>query len=107
MRFELMKKNNKKKWIIGSIAALGLISVGIYASSYAKYQKIEDLKLAEGKINYKPYDFKIVAMYKSDDGTNYTEIDTMPESGYVINESKSYCMADNNTQVKGDRKSVV
>jgi hypothetical protein len=106
MRFELMKKNNKKKWIIGSIAALGLISVGIYASSYAKYQKIEDLKLAEGKINYKPYDFKIVAMYKSDDGTNYTEIDTMPESGYVINESKSYCMADNNTQVKGKLKTV-
>mgnify|MGYP006922414663 CR=1 FL=1 len=30
-----------------------------------------------------------MAMYKNDDGTNYTEINEMPESGYVINEEKS------------------
>ena len=95
MKFEVIEKSKKKRWIIGSIAVIGLISVGIYAGSYAKYQKIEDLKLAEGKINYKPYDFKIVAMYKSDDGTNYTEINKMPESGYVINEEKSYCTINN------------
>ena len=37
----------------------------------------------------------MMAMYKSDDGTNYTEINKMPESGYVINEEKSYCTINN------------
>ncbi len=106
MKFEVIEKSKRKKWIIGGIAAIGLISVGIYAGSYAKYQNIEDIKLVEGNINYKPYDFKMIAMYKSEDGTNYTEIDEMPESGYVINEEKSYCTVDNNTQVKGKLKTV-
>ncbi|MCI8671779.1 MAG: hypothetical protein HFI36_07145, partial [Bacilli bacterium] len=72
MKFEVIEKGKKKRWIIGSIAVIGLISIGIYAGSYAKYQNIEDIKLVEGNINYKPYDFKMMAMYKSDDGTNYT-----------------------------------
>ena len=42
----------------------------------------------------------MMAMYRSDDGTNYTEINKMPESGYVINEEKSYCTTDNENQVK-------
>ena len=95
MKFEVIEKSKKKRWIIGSIAVIGLISIGIYAGSYAKYQGIEDIKLVEGNINYKPYDFKMMAMYKSDDGTNYTEINKMPESGYVINEEKSYCTINN------------
>ncbi len=95
MKFEVIEKSKKKRWIIGSIAVIGLISIGIYAGSYAKYQNIEDIKLVEGNINYKPYDFKMMAMYKSDDGTNYTEINKMPESGYVINEEKSYCTINN------------
>ena len=34
----------------------------------------------------------MMAMYKSDNGTSYTEITgRMPSSGYVINEEKSYC----------------
>ncbi len=37
----------------------------------------------------------MMAMYKNDDGTNYTEINKMPESGYVINEEKSYCTINN------------
>jgi hypothetical protein len=95
MKFEVIEKGKKKRWIIGSIAVIGLISIGIYAGSYAKYQNIEDIKLVEGNINYKPYDFKMMAMYKSDDGTNYTEIDKTPRSNYKINEEKSYCTLNN------------
>ena len=95
MKFEVIEKSKKKRWIIGSIAVIGLISIGIYAGSYAKYQGIEDIKLVEGNINYKPYDFKMMAMYKSDDGTNYTEIDKTPRSNYKINEEKSYCTLNN------------
>ena len=58
----------------------------------------------------KPYlakqsDFNMIAMYQqkttgSTDNSNYDEITTMPSTGYVINESKSYCnvngVRDNN-----------
>ncbi len=91
--------------IVGSIVIIFLVSMGIFANNYAKYQNIKDIKLVEENINYKS-DYKMMAMYKSDDGTNYTEIDTMPESVYVINESKSYCTVDNNTQVKGKLKTI-
>ena len=36
-----------------------------------------------------------MAMYKSEDKTNYTEINDMPNEGYIINESKSYCNMSN------------
>ena len=34
-------------------------------------------------------------MYQESDTGEYTEIDKMPSSGYVINEEKSYCTVDN------------
>ena len=47
-----------------------------------------------------------IAMYKSEDGTNYTEIAEIPDSGYVVNEEKTYCTNDNKTQVKGKVKTI-
>ncbi len=105
MKFEDIEKGKKKWLIVGSIVIIFLVSMGIFANNYAKYQNIKDIKLVEENINYKS-DYKMMAMYKSDDGTNYTEIDTMPESGYAINEEKSYCTVDSNTQVKGKLKTV-
>ena len=105
MKFEDIEKGKKKWLIVGSIVIIFLVSMGIFANNYAKYQNIKDIKLVEENINYKS-DYKMMAMYKSDDGTNYTEIDTMPESGYAINEEKSYCTVDSNTQVKGKLKTI-
>ncbi len=48
------------------------------------------MDLVNGTINYKPYDFKVMAMYKND-GSGDIEINEMPSSDYSINESKSYC----------------
>ena len=47
-----------------------------------------------------------IAMYQSSDGTNYTEINKMPESGYKINESKSYCTIDNKTHTNAILKTI-
>ena len=49
---------------------------------------------------------RTIAMYKSEDGTNYTEITEIPNKGYTINEEKSYCTTDNKTQVKGKLKTI-
>ncbi len=94
MKIEKLRKSHKKEMIIGWLI-ISIVGIVTFSLTRAKYQGIEDIKLVEGNINYKPYDFKMMAMYKSDDGTNYTEIDTMPESGYVINEEKSYCTINN------------
>ena len=95
MKIEKINRLNQKYFYYALILGVVLLITVSSIFSYAKYQRIEDIKLVEGNINYKPYDFKIMAMYKSDDGTNYTEIDTLPESGYLINEEKSYCTVNN------------
>ncbi len=95
MKIEKINRLNQKYFYYALILGVVLLVTVSSIFSYAKYQRIEDIKLVEGNINYKPYDFKMMAMYKSDDGTNYTEIDTLPESGYLINEEKSYCTVNN------------
>ena len=82
----------KKKIIIVIIVIIGITL--ILKPSLAKYELVKSIKIAEGTINYKVPDFKIMAMYKND-GNSYKEIETMPTSGYAINTEKSYCTLDN------------
>ncbi len=98
MQFERLRKNHKRKIIIGGLILVCVISAITITTTRAKYKLTEDIPLVRGNINYKSYDFKIMAMYKSEDGTNYTEInDRMPSTGYIINEERSYCTIDNKT----------
>ncbi len=106
MQFERIRKNHKRKIIIGGLILVCVISAITITTTRAKYKITQDIPLAKGTINYKLYDFKIMAMYKSEDKTNYTEINEMPTSGYLINEEKTYCTIDNKTQVKGKIKTV-
>jgi len=87
---KLEKIKNHKKIVIGGLITLGFITTLILTTSKAKYKNVQTLDLVNGTINYKPYDFKVMAMYKND-GSGDVEINEMPSSGYIINESKSYC----------------
>lgn len=92
MQFEKIRRINKSKIIVGSLIGIGVIGAVTILPSFAKYRLTESINIANGVVNYKVPDFQIVAMYKSDDRKNYTEIEgRMPESGYIINEEKSYC----------------
>ena len=104
MEFETLKKSHKKQIIIGALAICVIGGTLTFNLTRAKYKVTESIDLAKGTINYKPYDFKIMAMYKSEDGSNYTEINKIPDSNYEINEEKTYCTTDNKTQVKGKIK---
>ena len=95
MEFQTLKKSHKKQIIMGAIAICVIGGALTFATTRAKYKLTEEIEIAKGTINYKPYDFKIMAMYKSEDKTNYTEINDMPNEGYIINESKSYCNMSN------------
>ena len=106
MQFERIKKSHKRKIIIGGLILVCVISGVTITTTRAKYKLTQDIPLVRGNINYKSYDFKIMAMYQSEDKVNYTEINAMPSSGYVINEEKTYCTTDNKTQVKGKIKTV-
>jgi len=111
MKIETIRKSHKKKVIIGIVAFIVIAIVFIVGQSFAKYSLVKSIKIAEGTINYKIPDFKIMAMYQQKANqtcTNdscYEEITSkrMPSSGYVINESKSYCSLDNINKDKDAR----
>jgi len=94
MEFETLKESHKKEILIGAVVFILITIVLIVRASFAKYQTTKNVTIAEGTVNYKVPDFKIMAMYKND-GAGDIEITTMPASGYAINESKSYCTLDN------------
>ncbi len=79
---------NKKKQKLLIILFIGLSAIVILNKS----DNNKDILIKE-KINEE----RTIAMYKSEDGENYTAIESMPESGYIINEEKSYCTRDNKT----------
>jgi len=96
MEIEKLKKSHKKEMIIGGLIGVSILSVLIFATTKAKYRTAESINIAKGTINYKPYDFKIMAMYEQNSNGTYTEVTTMSDAKkYKINESKSYCTKDN------------
>ena len=80
MQFEVLKKNNNPKWIIGGLATLSIISVGALAFSYAKYRNVESVKLAEGTVNYRVPDLNLVAMYQENNSGGWDAISAAPTS---------------------------
>lgn len=98
MSFKTIKVYKRK---IISISALLLLAV--YVGSKAKYKVTENIPLVNGNINYEISNFNTIAMYQSSDSGDYVEITRMPESGYAINEEKSYCKIngtkDNNAKL--------
>ena len=71
-----------------------VISAVILQFTRARYRVTESIPLVNGVINYTPYDFKIMAMYQQNESGEYEKITTMPSSGYMINETESYCTVD-------------
>jgi len=91
MQFERIRKNHKKKILIGGLILVCIISAITITTSRAKYKLIEDIQLVRGTINYKVPDLRAVAIKTSEDGINYTEVGVIPTSGYMLNSEKSVC----------------
>ncbi len=103
MKFEVLKRSYLKRNIIIGIIVVGIISAVVLNFARAKYRTIQSMPLGNGTINYTPYDLKMVAMYQEENG-DYESIDTVPTSGYSLNEEKSYCEVndtkDNNITIE-------
>ena len=97
MKFETLKTGKfatKKQIIIGSTAVVVvLVATLTFFHSFAKYQVTQNLKLAEGTVNYKAPDLNMVAVYQGEGNsdTDYTAVETVPTSGYTLNNTRSYC----------------
>ena len=95
MEIEVLKKSKVKRNIVIALIAILIISAIMLQFTRAKYRATDTVSLINGTVNYAPYDFKIMAMYQENDSGEYVEIESMPTSGYVINEEMSYCTIDN------------
>ena len=80
MKFEVLKQSHLKRNIMIGVVAVAIISACVLTFTQAKYRTTQSISLANGTINYKPYDFKVLAMYQEGD-SGYVEIDEMPGSG--------------------------
>ena len=104
MKIERLSKGKSKKIIIAIITLLFIMGIIYITNSKAKYQVTKSVQIVNGNVSYSPYDFKIMAMYKNDGGED-TPITEIPESGYAIDETKSYCMRGNQ-KIKGLLKTI-
>ncbi len=93
MKIEKLGKNHRKE-VIGGLILISVIGILAVNLTKAKYQRIEDIELVKGEINYKLPDFKMMVMYQNNNGS-YEEISELPGKNYKINESKSYCTINN------------
>ena len=90
MEIETLKRSHLKRNIVIAVVVVVIISAITLTFTRAKYKTTESIPLVNGTINYTPYDLKMVAMYQEENGEDKS-IDTVPTSGYTLNEEKSYC----------------
>ena len=86
----------KKKFLIGacSITLLGVLSL---TYTKARYKTTQDVPIVNGTINYELGDANLIGIYLQN-GDDYTKSDTIPDSGYALNEEKSYCKIGDEVQ---------
>ena len=90
MEFEVLKKSRLKRNILIGVTTIAVLTAGILTFTKAKYRVTESIPLVNGAINYELSDLNLIGVYFQGDN-GYTKSDTIPESGYVLNEEESYC----------------
>ena len=91
IEFETNHSNKKRIYFFcGFVCVVVLLVVFIVSKSHAKYRVTQSIPLVNGTVNYELSDLNLVGVYIQGDD-EYTKSDTIPESGYVLNEEESYC----------------
>ena len=90
MKLEKLKESHLKRNILIGIVIIGILITIVLTFTKARYRVTESIPLVNGTINYDLADLNAVAVY-IEDGDDYSKSDTIPSSGYTLNEEKSYC----------------
>lgn len=103
MNFEVLKKSHLKRNIIIGVVAVTIISAVVLNFTRAKYRTTQSIPLVNGTINYVKSDLNLIALNIENSNGEYVNTNTVPSSGYILNEEKSYCEVnsskDNNTKI--------
>ena len=94
MKFEVLKGSHMKRNIIVGILVVAIISACVLTFTRAKYRTTQSIQIVNGQINFKPYNFKTVAIYVEDTSGEFIDQDEVPLSGYDLNLEKSYCTSN-------------
>ena len=90
MKPEKLKQKHSKRNIIIGITTITVLTASIITFTKASFRTTVSIPLVNGTINYDLADNNLVGVYINSD-SGYTKTDTIPESGYVLNEEESYC----------------
>ena len=90
MNFKVLKRSHLKRKIIIGMTTITVLTASIITLTKASFRTTESIPLVNGTINYDLADNNLVGVYINSD-SGYTKSDTIPESGYVLNEEESYC----------------
>ncbi len=101
MKIETLKKNHLTRNIIIGVIVIALITTLILNFTRAKYRVTESFPLINGTITFNNADLNVIAMYQENDLGEYESINTVPVSGYTLNETESYC------EVNGEKDSTI
>ncbi len=108
MEFEVLKRSRVKRNIIIAVIVVLIISAIILNFTRAKYRSVSSVPIINSEINYKVPDLNMVSLYVANEDGIYVEEDTIPTSGYGLNQEKSYCGQSNNGEIiKDDTVSIV
>ena len=100
MKPEKLKQKHTKRNIIIGMTTITVLTASIITLTKASFRTTESIPLVNGTINYDLADNNLVGVYINSD-SGYTKSDTIPESGYVLNEEESYCT------VNGERDDAI
>ena len=100
MKPEKLKQKHTKRNIIIGMTTITVLTASIITLTKASFRTTESIPLVNGTINYDLADNNLVGVYINSD-SGYTKSDTIPESGYVLNEEESYCT------VNGERDDTI
>ena len=97
MKPEKLKQKHTKRNIIIGMTTITVLTASIITLTKASFRTTESIPLVNGTINYDLADSNLVGVYINSD-SGYTKSDTIPDSGYTLNEEKSYCKIGDEVQ---------
>ena len=97
MEFQTLKKSYLKRNIIIGLIVVVIISAIVLNYTKAKYRVTESIPLINGTIHYELSDLNLIGVYIKN-GEDYEKTDEIPNTGYLFNESESYCKIGSEVQ---------
>ena len=82
MKLEKLNEGKSKKMLVGVIAIVAVLSIGIFAASRAKYRSTKSINIAKGTVKYNKPDLHLAEVYVANDSGEYSLATEIPSSAH-------------------------